>query len=92
MKSMFNNLIHQVEAGASPRMITRLRQGFPLTPRLEEAICDDQQCHEIEHALQHWLQMLLLSPDPQFGMLLMPTIRQRFDEYLTQLRRSQPWN
>ncbi len=75
----------------SIKMVTALRRGFQLNPPLEQAICVDQKCDSVEHALQRWIQGLLLCPDQQFGILLMPMITQRFDEYLEQIRSSQPW-
>jgi hypothetical protein len=84
-------LKHPVAEKTSIKMISALRDGFHLNPHLEQAICSDQKCGSIECALQQWVQGLLLCPDQQFGMLLMPMIAQRFDEYLNQIRSQQPW-
>lgn len=73
------------------RMIAALRHNFNLDHSLERAICADQQSQSIDGALQRWLQSNLLVPDQNFGMLLMPLIAQRFDEYLSQLRSTYSW-
>jgi len=75
----------------SQQMVAALRHGFELNHPLKQAICEDQQSDSIDSALQSWLQGNLLLPDQHFGMLLMPVIAQRFDEYLSQLRSTNPW-
>jgi len=75
----------------SQQMVTALRHSFNLNHPLERAICEDQQSESVDGALQSWLQSNLLVPDQHFGMLLMPLIAQRFDEYLSQLRSTYPW-
>ena len=83
---------HPIKGDTSIKMVSALRRGFHLNATAEHAICNDQRCSSIELALQQWIRDLLLCPDQQIGMLLMPIIAQRFDEYLTQLQRVEPWN
>lgn len=74
------------DQNTTQRMIKALRETFLISPALIQKICTDQSQPNINDALRKWLQTLLISPDKQFGYLLMPLVAQRFDEYIDNLR------
>ena len=75
------------ENGTTQQIIQSLKNAFQLNQNTIHLICSNQNIAVIDDALQNWLNELLFYPDHKMGLLLMPLIAQRFDEYLNLLKR-----
>ena len=63
----------------------------PLPAETEIALCADQKQPNIEKAVTEWLSGLLVLPDEDFALFLIPILSQRLDEYIDNIRSTSPW-